>query len=134
MADFERFQPTLAHKFTAWLHQRGWLNRVYTQNVDGLHLHPSLNIPDELVVECHGSLRNPAEPLVLYGDELPLTLVCLVMAICGCFINSKILSLYLLPKTQLSFPILFQYFLVTQCLPLFGCLLSAHLRNLLWVK
>lgn len=29
--------PSLTHHFCSWLHQRGWLRRVYTQNVDGLH-------------------------------------------------------------------------------------------------
>mmetsp|Transcript_1352 Transcript_1352/g.1841 ORF Transcript_1352/g.1841 Transcript_1352/m.1841 type:complete len:350 (+) Transcript_1352:219-1268(+) len=62
-------QPTLTHRFCAWLNEKGWLRRVYTQNVDGLHLHPTLNIEKEKVVECHGSMidGNP----VLYGDDLP---------------------------------------------------------------
>jgi len=62
-------QPTHTHHFCAWLYQRGWLRRVYTQNVDGLHVHPSLNIEEELVVECHGSMRKGN--IVLYGDDLP---------------------------------------------------------------
>ena len=53
-ADYNGLQPTLTHRFCAWLHWKGWLRRVYTQNVDGLHLHPSLNLPTDLVVECHG--------------------------------------------------------------------------------
>ena len=64
-------EPTLTHRFCAWLHGQGWLRRVYTQNVDGLHTHPSLNLPQELVVECHGSLLNEGETLVRYGDKLP---------------------------------------------------------------
>jgi NAD-dependent SIR2 family protein deacetylase len=56
--------PTLAHRFCALLHEKGWLTRVYTQNVDGLH---SIDLPSSKVVECHGSLVNP----VLYGDSLP---------------------------------------------------------------
>ncbi|CAK9044667.1 unnamed protein product [Durusdinium trenchii] len=60
--------PTLSHHFGAWLWQKGWLQRIYTQNVDGLHLHPSLELPRDVVVECHGSM---AAGLVLYGDPLP---------------------------------------------------------------
>ena len=67
--DYTGLQPTLTHCFCAWLHRKGWLRRVYTQNVDGLHLHSSLNLPRDLVVECHGSMRDGG--LVLYGDALP---------------------------------------------------------------
>ena len=38
------------------------------KNVDGLHTHPSLELPRELVVECHGSIRGA---VVLYGDPMP---------------------------------------------------------------
>ena len=64
-----RFEPTRAHRFCAWLHRRGALRRVYTQNVDGLHTHSSLGMPEEAVVECHGATRDGS--LVLYGDPLP---------------------------------------------------------------
>ena len=57
-------ESTLAHRFCAWLDKNGWLTRVYTQNVDGLH---AIDLPVSKVVECHGSLSNP----VLYGDYLP---------------------------------------------------------------
>lgn len=30
-------RPTEFHRFCAWLHHRGWLRMVFTQNVDGLH-------------------------------------------------------------------------------------------------
>jgi len=33
----EGYEPTLTHRFVDWLGQKGWLRRVYTQNVDGLH-------------------------------------------------------------------------------------------------
>lgn len=65
----EDLMPTSAHKFCAWLHHQGCLRRVYTQNVDGLHLHPSLGLPECKVVECHGSARK--DTLVMYGDSLP---------------------------------------------------------------
>lgn len=61
--------PTDTHRFCAWLYQQGILKRVYTQNIDGLHTHPSLNIDHNLVVECHGSVKKGN--LVLYGDDLP---------------------------------------------------------------
>jgi len=62
-------QPTTTHWFCAWLHRQGILRRVYTQNVDGLHVAPELNMPAEKVVECHGALRDGS--IVLYGDTLP---------------------------------------------------------------
>lgn len=64
--------PAAAHRFCAWLHQQGWLRRIYTQNVDGLHTHPELSMPDGMVVECHGSFRDGS--CVLYGDPMPDTL------------------------------------------------------------
>jgi len=66
---FEDAMPTATHRFCAWLHRRGWLRRIYTQNVDGLHLRPELAIPLEMVMECHGALRDGS--IVLYGDDLP---------------------------------------------------------------
>lgn len=66
---FQGLEPTLTHKFCAYLAQQGWLKRIYTQNIDGIHCHPSLDIAPEKVVECHGSIRRG--DLVLYGDPLP---------------------------------------------------------------
>lgn len=66
---FQDVEPTKAHHFCDYLHHCGFLKRIYTQNIDGLHLHPDLNIPSSKVVECHGSIRRP-ETLVLYGDKL----------------------------------------------------------------
>jgi len=48
---------------------QGWLRRVYTQNVDGLHSYPELGLPAELVVECHGALRDGS--IVMYEDPMP---------------------------------------------------------------
>jgi len=68
-------KPTAAHAFCSWLYERGWLKRVYTQNVDGLHTHPSLlhgNLAagfEQRVVEVHGAFRDAS--IVLYGDRLP---------------------------------------------------------------
>mmetsp|Transcript_119042 Transcript_119042/g.210481 ORF Transcript_119042/g.210481 Transcript_119042/m.210481 type:complete len:345 (-) Transcript_119042:157-1191(-) len=62
-------QPTDIHRFCAWLHRQGLLKRVYTQNVDGLHLRPELGLPDNSVVECHGALHDGS--IVLYDDPLP---------------------------------------------------------------
>ena len=63
----DTFMPSNAHTFCGWLHKQGWLKRVYTQNVDGLH--QKGGVPDELVVEAHGSLQK--QSTVLYGDPLP---------------------------------------------------------------
>lgn len=62
-------RPTATHHFCAWLQRQGWLRRVYTQNVDGLHSHPEVGLPSEYVVECHGALRDAT--IVLNGDSLP---------------------------------------------------------------
>ena len=60
-----------------WLHKQGWLTRVYTQNIDGLELHPeslsklsidTTNEYSEKIVQAHGSMRNGT--VVLYGDKL----------------------------------------------------------------
>lgn len=61
--------PTIAHRFCGWLHRRGWLRRVYTQNIDGLHSHPDSGVPADRVVECHGNMREGT--MVMYGDSLP---------------------------------------------------------------
>lgn len=74
----DELEPTKAHRFCSYLAQQGWLKRIYTQNVDGLHTHESLcytsgegspKEAEELVVECHGSLRR--DDMVLFGDPLP---------------------------------------------------------------
>jgi len=67
--------PTATHAFCQWLHERGWLRRIYTQNVDGLHTHESLTTGEsavafrDKVVEVHGALHDAS--VVLYGDPLP---------------------------------------------------------------
>lgn len=64
-------RATLAHSFISWLHQKGWLRRVYTQNIDGLHSASSnsKSLPSHLVAEVHGFLSDP-KTLVLYGDPV----------------------------------------------------------------
>ena len=46
--------PSLAHRFTALLHQKGCLRRLYTQNIDTLH--QRAGVPEDKIVEAHGSL------------------------------------------------------------------------------
>ncbi|CAD7966364.1 unnamed protein product [Amoebophrya sp. A25] len=65
-------QPTLAHVFITWLDRKGWLRRVYTQNIDGLHSLAQSGehkIQADRIVEVHGCLAEP-RTLVLYGDEV----------------------------------------------------------------
>ena len=59
----------------AWLYNQGWLTRVYTQNIDGLELHPDvLNLSNDIsgysnsIIQAHGSMRDGT--VVLYGDKL----------------------------------------------------------------
>ena len=67
--------PTATHAFCRWLDECGWLRRLYTQNVDGLHTHESLmtgasaSMFRDKVVEVHGALHDAS--VVLYGDKLP---------------------------------------------------------------
>ncbi|KAA6368959.1 MAG: putative NAD-dependent deacetylase sirtuin-2, partial [Streblomastix strix] len=49
------FQPTFTHKFLGLLQQRGFLKRIYTQNVDGLEAKAGL--PLSSIIEVHGTLR-----------------------------------------------------------------------------
>lgn len=49
----QRAEPTLCHRFLAWLEKRGKLSLVMTQNFDMLH---SL-AGSKKVLECHGTLR-----------------------------------------------------------------------------
>ncbi len=60
-------KPSDAHKLAVWLHLKGKLLRVYTQNVDGLY--QKAGLPDDKVVEYHGSLLK--DTVVLYGDSIP---------------------------------------------------------------
>lgn len=48
-----KFQPTLFHKFMHLVHQKGYLKRIYTQNIDTLER--LAGIPGEKMVEAHGS-------------------------------------------------------------------------------
>jgi NAD-dependent SIR2 family protein deacetylase len=50
------YLPTLTHSFLALLAQKNRLLRNYTQNIDGLEF--LANIPDHLLVECHGHFRS----------------------------------------------------------------------------
>jgi NAD-dependent deacetylase len=50
-----RAQPNPAHLALATLHEKGLLQAVVTQNVDGLHQESGL--PDEKIIELHGNTR-----------------------------------------------------------------------------
>lgn len=59
--------PTSSHNLCKWLYDKGWLKRIYTQNIDGLY--HKTGLPDEMIVEFHGSLSK--NNVVLYGDKIP---------------------------------------------------------------
>jgi len=48
-----QYRPTLAHYFVAFLHQKGLLQRCYTQNIDSLEVLAGL--PMEALVAAHGN-------------------------------------------------------------------------------
>ena len=54
LKSIEKAEPTLSHYLCKYLYNKGWLKRIYTQNIDGLH--QKAGLPDEFVVEYHGSL------------------------------------------------------------------------------
>mmetsp|Transcript_66124 Transcript_66124/g.166764 ORF Transcript_66124/g.166764 Transcript_66124/m.166764 type:complete len:723 (+) Transcript_66124:122-2290(+) len=47
-------QPTPVHRFLAALARGGLLQRIYTQNIDGLEV--EAGVPPELLIECHGNV------------------------------------------------------------------------------
>lgn len=51
-------RPNYVHYFIRMLHQKGLLLRMYTQNIDGLE--KLCGIPDDKLVEAHGSFANAA--------------------------------------------------------------------------
>lgn len=65
---FKNAAPTTSHMLCKWLFDKGWLLRVYTQNIDGLH--QKAGLPEDMVVEYHGSLVK--NNVVFYGDLIPL--------------------------------------------------------------
>lgn len=65
----ETAKPTITHKMCYWLHTQGYLKRIYTQNVDGLHMKVSDDKDyQDKVVEYHGSFHK--DNVVLYGDNI----------------------------------------------------------------
>jgi len=54
LKQFADAKPSPAHAFLARLAAAGVLQRVYTQNIDGLEV--KSGVPAEKVVQCHGSL------------------------------------------------------------------------------
>jgi NAD-dependent SIR2 family protein deacetylase len=47
-------QPNIAHYALVALHRRGFVDKVITQNVDGLHARAGL--PQDALLELHGTL------------------------------------------------------------------------------
>lgn len=48
-----QYQPTLAHKFIAKVHEKGLLRRCYTQNIDSLET--QAGVPADRLVAAHGN-------------------------------------------------------------------------------
>ena len=53
--DGKRFRPTPAHYFVRMLHERGLLQKLYTQNIDALE--KAAGLPNEKVVYAHGGFQ-----------------------------------------------------------------------------
>lgn len=67
LSEWSTAQPGDCHFLLSLLSKKGLLQRIYTQNVDGMH--QRAGVPDGSVVEVHGSIARG--DLVLYGDSLP---------------------------------------------------------------
>jgi NAD-dependent SIR2 family protein deacetylase len=59
-------EPTSGHKFCKYLYDKGWLRRVYTQNIDGLH--QKVGLPEEFVIEYHGSVHK--NNIISYNQKI----------------------------------------------------------------
>ena len=65
---FDLFAPEYAfYRFCSWLQEEGILRRVYTQNIDGLHLKAQTGPPVDLVQEFHGNYQTD---VVFYGEGI----------------------------------------------------------------
>lgn len=58
-------KPTLTHQLCVKLHELGYLKRIYTQNIDGLHIKAGL--PENMVVDFHG---NVCGNITGFGDKI----------------------------------------------------------------
>ena len=92
----EQAKPTPTHIFCKHLYDKGWLKRVYTQNIDGLH--QKAGLPDDLVVEYHGSLIK--NNVVLYGDKISDSVI--TQTIIDFITNSNPVDLILVMGTSLQ--------------------------------
>lgn len=52
----QKWKPTLSHAFCRFLHDRGLLARLYTQNIDGIDM--DVGVPRDKIVSVHGSIRD----------------------------------------------------------------------------
>jgi len=52
----ETLSPTRTHKFFSLLHEKGYLKRVYTENIDALEV--LSGIPPKKIIEAHGSFQS----------------------------------------------------------------------------
>jgi NAD-dependent SIR2 family protein deacetylase len=59
-------QPNQSHFFAKYLHDKGILKRIYTQNIDSLY--QKAGIDPSVIVEFHGSIEK--QNIILYGSEI----------------------------------------------------------------
>jgi len=74
-------KPSRAHELIADFAKHGLLQRVYTQNIDGLEL--DAGVPEDLVIHCHGNIKHavcledashgsvPSEPIMKAAACVP---------------------------------------------------------------
>jgi NAD-dependent histone deacetylase SIR2 len=76
----ENPEPTAAHQLLSLLYKKGYIKRIYTQNIDDLH--EKSGIPSDTVVHFHGTMENitrfgePIDPNVLKMVEKDFVLDC----------------------------------------------------------
>lgn len=76
----ENPEPTAAHQLLFLLYKKGYIKRIYTQNIDDLH--EKSGIPSDTIVHFHGTIENitrfgePIDPKVLKMVEKDFILDC----------------------------------------------------------
>ncbi len=71
-----KYSPS--HTLATYLHNKGILAHVITQNIDGLY--QKAGLPDNKIIEFHGSLFK--ENVLLYGDHIAYDLTRKIQSIC----------------------------------------------------
>lgn len=70
-----KYRPTITHSFINLLHQKGLLLKLFTQNIDCLER--EAGVPDDKIIEAHGSFAEYVPPPLLLSSLTPLSQACI---------------------------------------------------------